>query len=178
MNSFIEQAQFYAAYHQKPNTRYTHFAGVPLIIFSLMVLLGFIHLIIPGVVDITFATIATVVLLIYYFYLNWRLALALTVIFIILLALADLVSYNGPTRISLWIFALTFVIGWALQLIGHFMEGKPPAFLDNLWQSLIAPMFLTAELFFLAGRMQGLKEQIYGIPREPEKNAIDDKLLK
>lgn len=168
MKSFIEQAQFYAAYHQKPSTRYTHLIGVPLIIFSLMVLFGFLHLIIPGVMDTTLASLATLALVIYYIYLNWRLGLVLIPIFIVLLWLASLVSYKGPTHTALWIFVLTFVLGWALQLIGHLIEGRRPALMDNFWQALIAPLFLTAELFFMAGRMNDLKEQIYGKPCEPE----------
>ncbi|WP_347251342.1 Mpo1-like protein [Legionella sp.] len=162
MNSFIEQARFYGTYHQKPITCYTHLVGVPLVVFSLMVLLGFIHLVIPGVLDITLAGIATLILLLYYYYLNWRLALVLTGVFIILLWFAHLVSYYGPTSTALWIFIVTFVLGWAIQLIGHLMEGNRPAFTDNLWQALIAPMFLTAEVFFLSGRMQDLKAQIHG----------------
>ncbi len=168
MNSFIEQARLYATYHQNPITRYTHFVGVPLIIFSLMVLLGFIHLVIPGVIDITLAGLATVVLLLYYYYLNWRLALVLTVIFIVLLWFADLVSRVGPTRVALWTFVITFVLGWALQLVGHLIEGKRPAFIDNFWLALTAPLFLTAELFFLTGRMQKLKAQIEEATPPPE----------
>lgn len=175
MKSFIEQAQFYAAYHQKPITRYTHLVGVPLIVFSLMVLFGFLHLIIPGVMDTTLAGIATVALLVYYFYLNWRLALVITPIFIVLLWLANLVSHAGPTHSALWIFAFTFVLGWILQLVGHLIEGKRPALLDNFWQSLISPLFLTAELFFIAGRMHGLKEEIYGKTNEPSITEIEDK---
>ncbi|KTD36499.1 transmembrane protein [Legionella nautarum] len=182
MKSFIEQARMYGAYHRKPITRYTHFAGVPLIIFSLMVLFGFLHLVIPGVMDITLASIATFALLIYYYFLNWRLALVLTAVFIILLWLANLVSYYGPTRSALWIFLITFILGWALQLIGHFFEGNRPAFLDNIWQALIAPMFLTAELFFLGGRMQNLQEQIQGIEEkeEPihEESSLDNEIDK
>ena len=40
MDTFIRQAQLYATYHQKPLTRYTHFVGVPLIIFSTMIFLA------------------------------------------------------------------------------------------------------------------------------------------
>lgn len=168
MNSFIEQARLYGTYHQNSITHYTHFIGVPLIIFSLMVLLGFLHLVIPGVLDVTIAGIATLVLLVYYYYLNWRLALVLTGVFIILLWVANLVSYSGPTSSALWIFIVTFILGWALQLIGHFIEGNRPALMDNIWQALIAPMFLTAELFFLSGRMQDLKVQIHGAPGQLE----------
>src|SRR6202012_1439219 len=104
MDTFIKQAQLYATYHQKPLTRYTHFVGVPLIIFSTMIFFGFIHLVVPGVLNITLAGITTLVLLGYYFYLNWRLALALTVVLLILLGVAHLVSRHGPNSTSLWIF--------------------------------------------------------------------------
>lgn len=161
MKSFIEQTQFYAAYHQKPTTFYTHLAGVPLIIFSLMIFLGFFHLVIPGVMDTNLAGIATIVLLVYYFLLNWRLALVLTVFFFFMLWIADTISDPGPTRFALWFFLITFISGWALQLIGHFFEGNRPAFMDNLWQLFIAPLYLTAELFFKAGRMKKLEEQIH-----------------
>ncbi|MBA2650882.1 MAG: DUF962 domain-containing protein [Tatlockia sp.] len=175
MKSFIEQAQIYAAYHQKPISRYTHLIGVPLIIFSLMVLFGFLHLVIPGVLNITLAGIATVALLCYYYYLNWRLSLALTVILFALLGLAHLVSRYGPDSTSLWIFIITFVLGWIFQLVGHVLEGKRPALIDHLSQVLIAPMFVTAELFFLTGHMHDLKREIEGVPDimsnpiEPEK---------
>ncbi|MBA2710925.1 MAG: DUF962 domain-containing protein [Tatlockia sp.] len=172
MNSFIDQARIYAAYHQNPITRYTHFAGVPLIIFSLMVFFSFFHLVVPGVFNITLAAIATVALLAYYFFLNWRLALALTVIFAILLGLAHLVSRYGPDSQSVWTFVITFILGWALLLIGHFIEGKRPALVDNLWQALIAPMFLVAELFFMAGHLQDLKQQIEGVPAPMDNDPV------
>jgi uncharacterized membrane protein YGL010W len=175
MKSFIEQAQFYWKHHQKPVTLYTHLVGIPLIIFSLMLLLSFMRLVIPEVIDISFASIATILLLIYYFFLNWRLALPLTPVLIFILWLADLVSHNGPRHSSLWVFLLTFIIGWIFQLVGHLFEGKRPVITENPRQALISPLFLTAELFFLGGRMQKLKEQIRNEPSEPEKTKNDDK---
>ena len=162
MIPFIVQAQCYISYHQKPVTRYTHLAGIPLIILSLMILLGFVHVVIIGVLDVNVASIATLVLLIYYFRLNWRLALALTPILILLLWIASVISHNGPTSEALWSFILIFLVGCALQFIGHFIEEKRPAFADNLWQIVIAPLFMVAESFFLIGRMGELKEEIYG----------------
>jgi uncharacterized membrane protein YGL010W len=175
MKSFIEQAQFYWEHHQKPLTLYTHLVGIPLIIFSLMLLLSFLRLVIPGVIDISFASILTILLLIYYFFLNWRLALPLAPILIFILWLADLVSHNGPRHSSLWAFLITFIIGWIFQLVGHFFEGKRPVITEDPRQALIAPLFLTAELFFLGGRMGKLKEQIRNIASEPEETKIDDK---
>ncbi|KTD18804.1 transmembrane protein [Legionella lansingensis] len=161
MKSFIEQAKFYAEYHQKPITFYTHLVGIPLIIFSLMIFLGFFHLIVPGVLDSTLAEIATVVTLIYYLYLNWRLGLVLVPIFIFILWITNFISWAGPTSGALWTFVILFVLGWILQLAGHYMEGKRPALLDNLWQALVAPLYLTAELLFKAGRMQKLHAAIH-----------------
>jgi uncharacterized membrane protein YGL010W len=56
------------------------------------------------------------------------------------------------------------LVGAALLLTGHFIEDKRPAFVDNAWQMLIAPLVIVAEIFFIAGRMDELKEAIYGKP--------------
>jgi len=173
MKSFIEQAQIYALYHQKKATLYTHLIGVPLIVFSLMVLLGFVQMIVPGVIATTLASIVTLVLFIYYLRLNWRLALLIAPVLVFMLWISSLISYAGPTRFALWTFAITFVIGWALQLIGHLIEGKRPALVDNLWQALIAPLFLVAELSFMAGRMSDLKQQMHPEPRQLEMDSQD-----
>lgn len=166
MKSFIEQAQLYAEYHQNPTTRYTHMAGVPLIILSLMILLGFVKIIIPNVFGTNLAFLAALAALIYYYRLNWQLALVLTPIFIILLWIASWFNHSGPTTLGIWAFLITFIAGWGLQLYGHYIEGKKPAFMMNLCQALIAPLFLTAELFFMAGYMTPLKEQIHGKSEE------------
>ena len=168
MNSFIEQAQLYASYHQNIKARHTHFVGVPLIILSTMIFLGFIKIIVPGVFATNLACIATLIALIYYFRLNWELALALAPILLILLFIANWLSKNGPTSFSLWSFILFFVIGWGLQLYGHYLEARKPAFMAHLTQALIAPMYLVAELFFMAGYMKPLKEKIHG----PEHNDL------
>ncbi|MBL7481550.1 Mpo1 family 2-hydroxy fatty acid dioxygenase [Legionella bononiensis] len=162
MKSFVEQAQFYAEYHQNTMTRYTHMAGVPLIILSIMILLGFVKIIIPGVFGTNLACLTTLVVMIYYYRLHWQLALALTPIMLILLWLASWFNCYGPTKVGLWAFLITFVVGWGLQFYGHYIEGKQPAFMVNIGQAFIAPLYLTAELFFMAGYMKELKEQIYG----------------
>ncbi|MBN9231611.1 MAG: hypothetical protein BGO90_00445 [Legionella sp. 40-6] len=164
MKSFIEQAQIYAAYHRKPETRFTHMAGVPLVILSFMILLGFVKIIVPGIFMSTLAWFATLALLIYYFILNWKLALAITPILLFLLWISDWLSAAGPTTLGVWSFIITFIAGWALQFYGHFLEGRRPAFLDNLSQALVAPLFLVAELFFMAGFMKNLQLEIYGTP--------------
>ena len=166
MKPFIEQVQCYASHHQNPKTLYTHWIGVPLIILSLMIFLGFVKIIIPGVFHTTLACLATLAVLIYYFRLQWQLALVLTPIMLCLLWIANWISYNGPNKMSLWMFAITFIVGWGVQLYGHYIAGEKPAFMSHLCQALIAPLFMMAELFFMAGLMSSLKEQIHGASEE------------
>lgn len=162
MQPLRDQAQFYAKYHHNEATRYTHMAGVPIIILSLMILLGFIHVVIPGVLDINLAEIATLGLIVFYCYMQLRLGSALIPILLILLWIAQFFSHNGPDAFSVWAFIIFFIVGCSLQMIGYIMEAKRPEILDNLWLALIAPLFLVAELFFLMGSMLDLKNQLYG----------------
>jgi uncharacterized membrane protein YGL010W len=162
MKTFIEQAHLYAEYHQKKETLYTHLVGIPLILLSLMIFLGFFKLIVPDVFATTLASIGTLVLFIYYLRLNWLLALFFAPVLVLLLWISSLVSHAGPTAFAFWTFIIVFILGCGLQLVGHMIEGKKPALLDNAWHALIAPLFLTAEVCFMLGQMQALKEQVHG----------------
>jgi uncharacterized membrane protein YGL010W len=44
-----------------------------------------------------------------------------------------------------------FIVGWAAQFIGHYYEGKKPAFVDDLRGLLIGPMFVVGEALFALG---------------------------
>lgn len=161
MKPFIEQAQCYATHHQNPKTRCTHWVGVPLIVISLMILSGFVKIIIPGVYQTTLATLLTLAVLIYYFRLHWQLALAITPIMLLMLWIASLFSYYGPNKLGVWAFAVTFIVGWGVQLYGHYSAKESPAFMEHSSQMLIAPLYLIAELFFMAGLMTELKKKLH-----------------
>ncbi|VEG91608.1 Mpo1 family 2-hydroxy fatty acid dioxygenase [Legionella spiritensis] len=176
MKPFLEQARFYAQYHQQAATFYTHLVGVPILIFAVMIFLGFFHLRMPNVFDATLASIATLILWLYYLRLNWRLSLLLLPVLALLLWISSMISYAGPTRSALWLFVIFLVLGVVLQLSGHFIEGRKPAFMDNMKQALIAPLYLTAELCFMAGFMKSLQETLHGgeETRSSEDKEIED----
>ena len=44
-----------------------------------------------------------------------------------------------------------FVVGWAIQFVGHYYEGKKPAFVDDMRGLLVGPMFITGEALFALG---------------------------
>ena len=159
MNDFIEHAQFYAKYHQKKETLLTHCIGIPLVLFSLLVLLGFVEINIPGIVSINMAWIGMLAALVYYFRMQWELALILTPVLFVLTWLSRWFGY--PNAFGVWTFIICFAVGWAFQLYGHHLEKNRPALLDNFKQALIAPLFLVAELMFMAGFMKDLHAKIH-----------------
>ena len=40
------------------------------------------------------------------------------------------------------------MVGWVFQFVGHYFEGKKPAFVDDLIGLLVGPLFLVAEVAF------------------------------
>jgi uncharacterized membrane protein YGL010W len=68
--------------------------------------------------------------------------------------------------LSGWIwFAILFVGGWILQLVGHVFEGRKPALADNLFQIFVAPIFLAAEVFFALGYKPELQQRMLQLSR-------------
>jgi uncharacterized membrane protein YGL010W len=93
--------------------------------------------------------------LVYYFLLDVPLALAMLVFTGLLVYVADRIAAQGAAAGWAW-FAILFVGGWILQLVGHKFEGRKPALADNLFQIFVAPIFLCAEVFFALGYKPGL----------------------
>lgn len=149
MKSLSEQIESYASYHRDARNRLTHFLGVPLVTFSLFLCLSWLRLT-DWVVPVTAASIFCAVVFVYYLILDWRIALWQAPFSLLLLWLADWAA-RLPLKESLLIFALTFVGGWLIQLLGHAFEGRRPALFDNLLQIFNAPLFLTAEVLQITG---------------------------
>ena len=53
-----------------------------------------------------------------------------------------------------------FVVGWLIQFVGHWYEGKKPAFVDDIVGLLVGPMFVTAEAMFMLGWNKPLLAEI------------------
>jgi uncharacterized membrane protein YGL010W len=53
-----------------------------------------------------------------------------------------------------------FVVGWVIQFVGHWYEGKKPAFVDDIVGLLVGPMFVVAELMFMLGWNRPLHAEI------------------
>ena len=158
MKSIEEQMSVYAAYHQDARNKATHFVGVPAIILSLFVPLAWIRFD-AGDLTITAAMVFAAAVVLYYFFLDVPLALAMMVATAILVWAGQQIAGLGTAQGWIW-FGILFVGGWILQLVGHVFEGRKPALADNLFQIFVAPIFLAAEVFFALGYKPELSQRI------------------
>ena len=148
----------YAAYHQDARNKATHFVGVPVIVFSLLIPLGWLRMDLGGF-PLSAALVVSVLLLLYYLALDIPLGLAMAVVFGLMLWGAEPLS-QAAFGASFACFLVLFIGGWALQLWGHVYEGRKPALVDNLFQIFVAPIFLAAEAFFALGYKPRLHEEV------------------
>jgi uncharacterized membrane protein YGL010W len=154
-----EQLASYGQYHRDRRNIKTHFVGVPLVVFGLFILLGWLRVPLGKGLEISAAHIFFLGTSLYYFKSDLRLALAQLPFSLALLWGADRVSLL-PWGPSLGIFFGAFTLGWFFQLLGHYYEGKRPALVDNFWQIFNAPLFLAAEILFSWGYHSDLKHQV------------------
>ena len=118
MKTLIDHLAQYAAYHRDPRNIHTHFVGVPMIMFAVVVLLSR-----PvwwlGMVPVSPALACAVAAGIFFLRLDVRLGL--------------------------------FAVGWVIQFVGHYYEGRKPAFVDDVMGLLVGPLFVVAEWGFALG---------------------------
>jgi uncharacterized membrane protein YGL010W len=136
---FKKQMAMYQSYHQDRRNRFTHFIGIPLLLISVTLAIA----VMGGPVTMI---IFTSMLWALWMSLEMRIGLAMgAFVFPAAILVSWLARFNSQT--AWWICAALFILGWIFQLIGHGFEGKRPAFLSNLFQLIIGPMFLMAEIF-------------------------------
>ena len=158
MKTLEEQMAFYAAYHQDARNKATHFIGVPVIMLSLFIPLAWLRIDIGGF-DLTAAMFVAALVLAYYFVLDVLLGFSMLVVTTLLVWAGDRIAALGAAQGWTW-FAILFIGGWILQLVGHVFEGRKPALADNLFQIFVAPIFLCAEVFFALGYKPRLQEAV------------------
>jgi uncharacterized membrane protein YGL010W len=148
----------YGRFHRDPRNRLTHYFGVPAIIYAVLIPLA-LHVEVISGVRLRLDRIVVVLAGLGYISLDLGLGLSLSLALALLAAAAEATSTLGSAA-SLTVAAIAFVLGWALQLLGHRLEGNRPALLTNLAQILVAPLFLAAELGFSLGLRRSLRADI------------------
>ena len=154
MNSLVEKLSQYASYHRDPRNIVTHFIGIPMIVLAVIVLLSRPYVEFEG---LTLSPTLLVVFgsCIYYLKLDIRYGLTMAVLYGFGVWIGNHIALQDQ---SVWLsFGIgLFVVGWIFQFVGHFWEGKKPAFVDDLVGLIIGPLFVVAE----AGFMLGLRKDV------------------
>ena len=170
MKPIEEHMAFYEAYHRHPLNKATHFIGIPLIVFSLLVLLSAVSVPVGGVA-VTPAMAVVAALLLYYLALRPAFGVGMALFLAPALLLAHRVGHSSwGTAVT--VFAVLFVAGWIFQLLGHAVfEKRRPALVDNLFQLIIGPVFLVAEVFFALGYRPALHARVRELSRRHDPAA-------
>lgn len=156
MKSLVDHLSQYAAYHRDPRNIASHFVGIPLIVVAVAVLLSR-----PQWAGGWLSPAVLVSLASAWFYL--RLELRLGMLMTVLLGLSVWLGHvlaQQSTFVWLASGIGMFVVGWAIQFVGHYYEGRKPAFIDDVTGLIVGPLFVVVEAGFLLGLRGELKRAI------------------
>jgi len=155
---FRRQLGAYAAVHRDWRNKATHFVGIPVIVFSLLLVLSLWRFEVGGR-EWTMSLAVAIVAVLGWMALDLGIGLVMALIMAVAWFAAEALAGALGSASAVWMaFIALFVGGWALQFIGHHYEGKRPALLDNIFQGFIGPMFLVAESLVVMGQRSDLAD--------------------
>jgi uncharacterized membrane protein YGL010W len=138
----------YARYHRDRRNIATHFVGVPMIVFGVGVFLSGLSISFVSFNNFTLTAAWTVFALVSLWYLTrgaLGLGLATSVGVGVLILLAHRVGHGSVINWLAWGVGF-FVVGWFIQFVGHYYEGRKPAFADDVVGLAVGPMFVVLEM--------------------------------
>ena len=152
---FKRQLASYASVHRDRRNKATHFIGIPVIVFSLLLVLTLWRLQL-GDREVSGALVVAVLAVLGWMTLDLGIGLVMAALMLVAWYAAEGLAAALGTGSTWGAFLVLFVGGWVLQFLGHHYEGKRPALLDNIFQAFIGPMFLVAETMVALGQRRDL----------------------
>ncbi|MEH3040810.1 MAG: DUF962 domain-containing protein [Sphingomonas paucimobilis] len=159
MSRLVRQLSAYAEYHRNGHNVATHMVGIPLILFAIAVLLSRPAILLGEGVAVTPMMVVAAVAGVGYLRLDLMFGAVLTV-FLALIAWVGSGIAAWSTGAWLAVGLGSFVIGWTLQFVGHYCEGRKPAFVDDLSSLFVGPLFVVAELAFMLGLRRAMENAL------------------
>jgi len=182
MNDYFQrQLAYYADAHRDQVNSVMHIIGNPLLFVAVVLPLCLLPVSVFGV-QTNVAPLLVIPALVLWIAWDAAIGLALVVTAILLLFVAAAIADRVGVFWAWIIAAGLFVIGWALQILGHqFFERRRPTLLDKPVQMLISPMYIVAKLFIALGFRADLAAVLQkshnqtplGTPPYPVKNGVD-----
>ncbi len=157
--SAVELMVQYARYHRDRRNIATHFIGIPMIVFAVGILLARAQFSVGGFSLSAAWAVWGLSALWYLSRGNLVLGAATAAVNALLMALAEPFATGSNAAWLGWGVG-AFALGWLVQFVGHYYEGKKPAFVDDLVGLLVGPMFVVAEAMFSTGWGRNLLAEI------------------
>lgn len=148
----------YATYHRDQRNISSHFIGIPMIVCAIGTLLAHPAVALGGV-TLTPAMAVFVLAALWYLSRDVVLGGATVLASALLFWIGHRLAEPGLAAGLGWGLGL-FAVGWVIQFIGHYYEGRKPAFVDDLIGLLVGPMFVVAEALFALGWNPELQREI------------------
>jgi uncharacterized membrane protein YGL010W len=139
----------YGACHHNTANEVIHWICIPAITLSLLGLLWSVPM--PAALGsagiyLNLASLFIVVAMIFYLRLSPPLALGMFALSAVFFGL--IVAFDQLGLWPVWAVALgIFVVAWVLQFVGHKLEGKKPAFFEDIQFLLIGPIWLMGFIY-------------------------------
>ena len=146
VNKLNDLAGTYSQFHQSQANKILHMIGIPMIIASLLMMSNWFSISFLTHGSLQVSWILMIGLSLYYFQIDKKVALVMFSLFIAFNLVMILIAWPMQTKTKIITAITLFIIGWILNFLGHALEGKKPAFLHNLMQTLIAPIFIAQEI--------------------------------
>lgn len=149
----------YAAYHRDQRNIATHFVGIPMVVFSLAVLLSRPSVMVAGHALSPALVLWGLTALWYLTRGHVGLALVVSAMNLVFVIVAQpLGALSTPVWLTMGVGLLA--MGWLLQFIGHCYEGRRPARMADPSILLAGPMFVAAQALFASGLCRPLVAEI------------------
>jgi uncharacterized membrane protein YGL010W len=148
---FRREIAAYANAHRDRVNGWMHIVGNPILFVAVVLPLCLLPVTIFGV-QTNAAPLLVIPALIVWMAFDFGLGLAIAVTSIPLLWIAAAIA-GHVSVVAVWIIAVAlFVIGWAMQIVGHkLFEHNWPSLLDDPLHMLMSPMYVYAKLFVALG---------------------------
>lgn len=158
MKTLVDHLAQYAAYHRDQRNIFTHFIGIPMIVLAVAILLSRPAMEVAGL-WLSPATAVVIISSLFYLRLDLKLGVVMTALLVLSLW-AGAVAANQSTSVWLTSGIGLFVVGWIIQFVGHYYEGRKPAFVDDVMGLAIGPLFVVAEAAFLLGLRKEVEQVV------------------
>lgn len=155
----------YADFHRDQRNCILHIMGTPLLFLAAALPFSLVSVTAVGL-RTSAAALLVIPALVFWMVLDLAIGVGIVCAVIPLLITAAIITKHVGVA---WIWATTatlYVVGWALQIVGHSCcEKRRPALLDNPIHMLMSPMFIVAKLFVALGFRRDLAALISEWPR-------------